>query len=205
MNTRAEIARASAETALGVRPNASYDEIRNAWKKRAFELHPDRGVGTNDDFSLINNAYSLLKNIAEAPANDSIVSQAYTQAAPAKGNIRPRPAARVRVMTLSDDALQACEEILSDGNTSKQNHVPTSMRQTGRRISYRVDLPLAAGENRVAVPTGALVDGRKVLPTIVSIHAPAEGPMIFEVPADVLNAHFPGARSVHIHFANCDW
>lgn len=69
-------ARANAQATLGLGGHPSTEEIRAAYKKKAFEKHPDRGNGTNDEFARITAAYALLKD-----------DQGYT----ASDNLRPAP------------------------------------------------------------------------------------------------------------------
>ncbi len=45
---------------LGVQQGASQDEIKAAYKRRAFECHPDRG-GKADDLKAVNAAYAALR------------------------------------------------------------------------------------------------------------------------------------------------
>ena len=57
---------------LGVQPNSTIEEIREAFKTLAMKYHPDRG-GITEDFTKINEAYNKLKNkklvpIVEVPS-----------------------------------------------------------------------------------------------------------------------------------------
>ncbi len=47
---------------LGVNKNASEDEVKKAYKKLAFEYHPDRPKGDEAKFKEINEAYQVLSN-----------------------------------------------------------------------------------------------------------------------------------------------
>ena len=44
---------------LGVRENASQDEIKKAYRKASLKNHPDRG-GNKEEFQKINDAYQTL-------------------------------------------------------------------------------------------------------------------------------------------------
>ena len=50
---------------LGVAENASVDEIKKAYRKKAMELHPDRHGGDKQkeaEFKKLNEAYSVLSD-----------------------------------------------------------------------------------------------------------------------------------------------
>lgn len=48
---------------LGVAPNATSEEIKKAYRKRALEWHPDRkGTGSEELFKKLSDAYDILKN-----------------------------------------------------------------------------------------------------------------------------------------------
>lgn len=51
---------ATAEEILGVKPDATMDEITRAYRKRSMESHPDRG-GTSDEFQWVDWAYKTLQ------------------------------------------------------------------------------------------------------------------------------------------------
>lgn len=46
---------------LGIRPDSSMEEIKTMWRKKAFELHPDRNQNSDREIKDINEAYSVLK------------------------------------------------------------------------------------------------------------------------------------------------
>jgi hypothetical protein len=78
--------------------------------------------------------------------------------------------------------------------------VPHAVRRQGRQVSYLVPTPLAKGANRVAVPVGDLLDPRRVTSKLVRVNSARNGPGRVEVPDEVREALFPGARSVSIEF-----
>ena len=47
---------------LGVFKNASADDIKKAFRRKAHEYHPDKGSGNADKFKEINEAYQVLSN-----------------------------------------------------------------------------------------------------------------------------------------------
>jgi molecular chaperone DnaJ len=55
---------------LGVDRSASQDDIKKAYKKKARETHPDTG-GSEEEFKLVNEAYSLLSDPAKKQQYDN--------------------------------------------------------------------------------------------------------------------------------------
>lgn len=47
-------------TILGVKPDATEEEVEKAYKEKAWEVHPDRG-GSNEKMALVNVAYQAIK------------------------------------------------------------------------------------------------------------------------------------------------
>lgn len=47
---------------LGIRPDSSIEEIKTIWRKKAFEIHPDRAQNSGQDIKDVNEAYSVLKD-----------------------------------------------------------------------------------------------------------------------------------------------
>ena len=120
---------------------------------------------------------------------------------------RARPAAKVRIVELTPAEHAECRAKLDSAGRDQcgADHIPARMRQTGRRMSYEVTEPLLPGLNRVVVPTGSFVDGRKVMPAQLEIIAGEAGPFIYDVPENILREGFPGAKSVRIHFGLPAW
>jgi DnaJ domain len=178
--------RADAAALLDVPVNATRSEICRAWKKRAFELHPDRGQGSDDEFAELQNAYRYLLEIAET------VSPVQPQ--------RPsRPVMASRIERVGDAARAHCQQHLDE--LGLQGLVPVSVRRSGRRVSYLVDGPMSAGVNRVSVSAGELIDRRTARPLLVEVDAPSEGAGTVDLSDEVRLDLFPGARSVRLHFA----
>jgi len=47
---------------LGVKPNATKDEVKRAYKKKAWDAHPDRG-GSNNEMMKVNAAYEAISRV----------------------------------------------------------------------------------------------------------------------------------------------
>lgn len=45
---------------LGVNPSATEEEVRKAYREKAWKAHPDRG-GSNVEMALLNKAYEMIK------------------------------------------------------------------------------------------------------------------------------------------------
>lgn len=51
---------------LGVKPGASEEEVKKAYRKKAIETHPDKG-GKEEDFQKVNEAYEILTGKRQEP------------------------------------------------------------------------------------------------------------------------------------------
>lgn len=251
-------ARAHAQEILGLAGHPEPDEIRAAFKKLAFEKHPDRGQGTAEEFARITTAYTLLKEDKGYTAADALqtaptdtgattirpkakrpqsvpVNKMVNEEAEAAAYVSPRrlrTAMTSRICKINTNEAQECRTLLDEipfmaepdpdeqslrasildvikdtgaPHVPHTNHLPYAIRQSGRRISYMVSASIEEGVNRVAVPTGAFTDNRKVRPIIVRFKAPGEGVGTHVVAASTLAESFPGAKSVRIHFGLGEW
>ena len=55
---------------LGVKPDATEEEVKKAYRKKAIETHPDKG-GNEGDFQKVNEAYEILTGKREEPRPQS--------------------------------------------------------------------------------------------------------------------------------------
>lgn len=179
---------------LELPPEASDEDVRAAWRRLAFERHPDRGGSGVEDFARIRKAYEALR---AAPARPRSV-------------LRSRPRVEERVRDLPEDVLDLCRSVLRESarraieDTSRTvvaEHVPTAVAHRGRQLSYIVRTPLGEGLNRIALPTGELEDNRGPRAKVVELAAKRAGWGLINVPETIRERLFPGARSVSIRFA----
>ena len=181
--------RAQALQTLGLSQQSNDDEIRAAWKRLALEMHPDRRPDGAEEFQRIRAAYDFLR-------------KDQTPAQPAN-RLRPRIVTRIVDLSTATEALvdslgETPKERAADQNS---DHVASAMRRKGRTVTYFIKTPLREGQNRVALPTGALEDNRKVMPKVLKFMSAHSGAGRIVVPDSVRTKMFPGARSVHIEFA----
>jgi hypothetical protein len=184
--------------ALGLQPMADQREIRAAWKRLAFETHPDRDGGSEADFAKVRAAYDMLRREVSRP-----VSRA-----------RPRPSVETRLTEIPAPLRGQCRDALSGGeaptvlwttwlaalSNRETVHVPAVIRRRGRQLSYLVPTPLGKGVNRVALPTGELEDPRNISVRVLQFTHDRAGGGRIDIPETVVTELFPGARSVTLEF-----
>lgn len=205
---------------LGVGADASAEEIRAAWKRAAFDTHPDRHGGTSADFDRARAAYHMLKHIGTAPD---------PQAMPMAPVVR-RPSLERRRTSLSPAVVEACRQALQerpvfpgsacrlavlDLDTGKRHwfptgrpatdHVPVAMEREGRNLRFFVVGHISEGGNRVALPGAEFQDRKKILPRIVLFTAGAPDHGDVAVPAHLVADVVPGASRVIISFVTACW
>ena len=77
---------------LGVRPGATKRQIRQAWKKKAFELHPDRNQGNDAAFKELKHAYDrIIDGVPRQKKPEAARSWSSPPPPPPRPASRPRP------------------------------------------------------------------------------------------------------------------
>lgn len=176
---------------LSLSKHATTADIRAAYKRLVHEKHPDHGRGTSDELAEITEAYSFLKeNAEELGIRDRRVTSQ---------SINPRPSVKPTETAFSDDILAECQSVLPE-DSERAQHISTMLHRMGRKLTYFVPTAPANGANDVVVPTGELVDTRSAHPRIVPVQTNDILAGVYEVPRDVCDDLFPGARSVKIKF-----
>lgn len=185
-------ARNKALQILGMAGNPTKSELRRTFRKLAFEKHPDHGKGSPEEFSRISDAYHLLAESAE----DDLAP------APKASTVVSRPAVRATETQFDEDTLSHCEAVLGESEATEKRHIATRLYRKGRMLTYFVPTAPARGLNRVAMPTGDLVDTRSIRPQIVDVWSGDLAGNVFDVPAQLCARMFPGARNVQIRFGS---
>lgn len=182
-------ARNKALSILGMDGNPTKSELRKAFRKLAFERHPDHGKGTHEEFAQISEAYTFLSDCAE---DDTILTTKTANCT--------RPSVQATETEFDHDTLKACEAMfeVDEGSTARQ--LATRLYRKGRMLTYFVPTAPADGLNQIALPTGDLVDTRRIEPKLIDIWSGEISAGVYNVPAQICARHFPGARSVQIRF-----
>src|SRR6056297_1469605 len=185
-------ARSEAFQVLGLSESAAPGEIRAAWRRMAFEVHPDRTGGDYAHFMRAKEAYDLVRDDGESGAACATggTGQRFRTGVATPAGARPRVATRRTPLAL--EAMEACRALLretggdpeSDGEAGEAatEHLPEAIERHGRRLTYIVPTPLVEGLNRVALPTALLEDNRRVKPRILTVRAAQSGPCEVRVP-----------------------
>lgn len=147
-------------TVLGLPPNASAEDIRNAYRRHALELHPDRSGGSSQPFLELQEAYGMLSDPRRRSAFDrrsSWCAEPRPTEAPAPEPLCPvEPVTRFETRELFeafDSYAPSLEEMLERwmGNLS------VSARPKSEGVeSLAVDVPLSKDQ---AMAGGAVVLG----------------------------------------------
>ena len=87
-----------------------------------------------------------------------------------------------------------------DMGAAGTRHVATRLQRKGRVLIYVVPNQPENGLNSVGVPTGDLVDNRRLESTVLQIWSGDIKSGTYFVPAQKCAVLFPGARSVQIRF-----
>lgn len=183
--------RSKALEILGLDGNATRSDVRRVFRKLAFERHPDHGNGSPEEFARISDAYRFLSETTE---QDVVPQQ--TNSAPTMS----RPSVQAIETEFTEAALDACEAALGDPDATCTRHVTTRLYRKGRMLTYFVPTAPAKGLNRIALPTGDLVDTRRTDIQVIDVWSGDIGGSTYDVPAQICARDFPGARAVQIRF-----
>lgn len=177
---------------LSLGKTATTADIRAAYKVLVQEKHPDHGRGTSEEFAEINEAYQFLKkNAEELGIRDARVTTR---------TISRRPSIKPTETVFSNDVIAECQSCL-DKDAGRAQHISTMLHRMGRKLTYFVPSAPANGTNEVVVPTGELVDHRHAVPQVVAVNTNDISAGVYDVPQDLCDELFPGARSVKIRFS----
>ena len=177
---------------LNLPASSTLGDIRAAYKKLVLEKHPDQGAGTAQEFSEITDAYRFLKSHADELGIHDRPARVTSQMV--------RPSVKPTETEFTDDIIDECRSCF-DGEEDEAHHVSTILHRIGRKLTYFVPTKPCNGVNDVVVPTGELVDTRHACPQVVEVNARDISGGVFDVPRELCETLFPGARSVKIRFA----
>lgn len=184
---------------LGVSAMSTKEDIRQAYRRLAFEKHPDHHPERGDEFSEIAKAYQYICDnaeelgIREAPAPNP---------EPKTTRVVSRPTLKATEETFDAAATAECEACLEEEEIEGARHVASAVYRVGRSLTYFVPTPIGTGMNLVALPTGMLHDTRKTLPRVIAIDRSDALAGMFELSREECDEHFPGARQIQIRFAS---
>jgi hypothetical protein len=187
---------------LGLHNPPTYEELRRAWRQRAFETHPDRTNGDLDAFIRVKAAFELLASDVEIPREP----RQYAETGKIQMTVTPRRPSQakgtnVRIETLSKEDKEDCFAILaSQPKSEATDHVVEEIHRQGRHLVYITASEFNVGQNRIALPAQFLVTNRKVDPSIVNFYVTGRIIGDIVIPEDTRLEVFPGARSVRIRF-----
>ena len=187
-------ARYNAKSLLGVSEGATQEEIHRAYKRQAFSHHPYRENGSNDDLRSINEAYELLKK--DAPSEPKAATRSVR---PSRVPSRPVVSAN---LSMIDEVTQARGRALL-GETHEgesQDHVATTVRKEGRRLTFLMPSRLVKGRNRVVVPSELLASRRSQSMKVITFRTNNDGRGQVRVPDECVKQDFPGAHEVVLQF-----
>lgn len=196
-------ARSAALDALGLSGSASPEDIRSAWRRLAFDTHPDKMAGVATAFLEAKAAFEYLGGKDKTFGAPGKWEPAF-EAGPAGAARRPRPRPGIVAQTepLGKDDIALGRALLEQDPVERAtDHVVEALERKGRNLVYMVRGAAGAGVNRVALPAAILSGHRgKVRPTVVTFDLVRASVDEYVVPDDTRHAMFPGARDVRIRF-----
>ena len=101
-----------------------------------------------------------------------------------------------------EHTLDMCHDILDEMEAFATHHLATRLYRKGRMLTYYVPTPAGSGLNQIALPTGDLVDSRRVSVMSYDVWSGDICGNVYDVPAQQCAKLFPGARSVQIRFGD---
>lgn len=194
--------RAQAFTVLGVAATASRDDIRQAYRKLAFDKHPDRNPETSDEFARITEAYQFVTAHAEELGIEERAAREPAANSTATPRHVSRPTLQASERKFGKATIEACENMLKEEGEPGTLHVATAVYRVGRNLTYFVPSKLEKGRNEIAFPTGMLTDSRNPMPRIIAIDASEAPGGFYKMDRDTCTEHFPGARCIQIRFGS---
>ncbi len=184
--------RGRALSTLGLSSTVSLEDVRVAYRNIARQRHPDLVAEDVSDFAEVNAAYDYIrKNAKELGIPE--------RTHPSHPSVR-RPSISATELDLTESDISECQTALEDYDCAS-SHVPVSIRRRGRNLTYIVKSQPNSGTNLIAVPTGALVDSRRVMPQLVSVKDSDIENGAYDVPANLCAELFPGAKAITIKFS----
>ena len=125
---------------LGVPRDASADAIKQAYRRRSAQAHPDK-VGDAEEMSAINRAYEVLGDAERRAEYDRTGIDA------APGSLEQE--ARGALMQLFQSALEGAENVLADVSTMLAMHRQRLLQAQGEAQAKRARLVKRTGKIRV--------------------------------------------------------
>ena len=192
--------RAQAFSVLGLSPAATLSDIRNAFRKLAFETHPDKNPDAGVEFEKISSAYRYLNDNADGlkiPPGEGRARPARPQTT---GRTVSRPTIKANETDFDETTRRECQDMLDQVGGEGKKHVASSLYRIGRHLTYAIEGAAEKGRNEVAIPTGFLEDSRKVMPRVIAFLSKEMKGNSFELLPETCAEHFPGARSITLKF-----
>ena len=179
-------AKANAAATLNVSASATREELRKAWKKAAFQYHPDQTGGDIAAFREVETAYRMLNGDIEPDA-----VRPRTRVTPS------RPASKGYTTEIPDDVLTRFEGVLRAHNmTGKVSH---RLRVAGKHLTYFVKKEMVEGETHLVLAKVGTGDKRNSYkPWVVNVAALTQTDSGFAVPRNLLETRFPDVASVNV-------